>query len=100
MIRESEGILSVLFDALYIHNQGSAASRGNQNQAGQKSNSNSAGGLLPITASQPIFSGGVSGAESSMSGTVGDQTKELGGRVRALGRCLDGWVAGILGLLR
>jgi hypothetical protein len=31
---------------------------------------------------------------------VGDQTKELGGRVRALGRCLDGWVAGILGLLR
>jgi hypothetical protein len=99
MIRESEGILSVLFDALYVYNQGVATSRGNQNQAGQKSNSNSAGGLLPATASQPILPG-VSGAESSMSGTVGDQTKELGGRVRALGRCLDGWVAGILGLLR
>jgi hypothetical protein len=99
MIRESEGILSVLFDALYIHHQGVAASRGNQTQAGQKSNSNSAGGLLPVTASQPVLPG-VSGAEGSTSGTVGDQTKELGGRVRALGRCLDGWVAGILGLLR
>jgi len=91
MIRESEGIVTVLFHALYHdrftvnkvpHGQAQAQ------QVGAKR------GEWAITAVQPVIPG------DGTSGTLGDLSRTLESRSKGLMRCLDGWISGILNLLR
>lgn len=91
MIRESNGVVTAILGSVYqLRGNGRLVPHTQtQTQAQMKAKAEH-----PISSAQPIFPG------QPGEGTIGDLSRPLDLRVRGLGRCLEGWVEGIIGMLR